>query len=131
MGRKSGGGFWSRTPSGLEVLDMATGEYRKVADSPPAALDGNASDLRAILEHDSESARYADSVMCDTLAYAAALVPDVVETADLADRAMRYGYGWELGPFELIDRLGAAWLADRLQKKGRAVPPSLRQAAAR
>jgi 3-hydroxyacyl-CoA dehydrogenase len=41
------------------------------------------------------------------------------------DEAMRNGYAWKYGPFELIDRIGAAWLAERLRSEGMAVPPLL------
>ncbi len=44
---------------------------------------------------------------------------------------MRAGYGWKWGPFELIDRLGAGWLKERLEARGLAVPAYLQLAAAR
>ncbi len=124
-GRKAGAGFTRRSAAGDEVVDLVTGAYRPAVAVAPAALAGDAADMRAIIARDSEGGRYADSVMCGTLAYAASLVPNVAETPDLADLAMRFGYGWKLGPFELIDRLGADWLAHRLRGSGRPVPPLL------
>ena len=45
------------------------------------------------------------------------------------DRAMKLGYAWKWGPFELIDRMGAAWFAEKLAAEGRPVPPLLAAAA--
>jgi 3-hydroxyacyl-CoA dehydrogenase len=81
--------------------------------------------LRATLDHDSAEGRYARSVLIPTLAYAAALVPEIADDVDSVDRAMRLGYNWKLGPFELIDRLGPRWLAAALEKDDRPVPTLL------
>ena len=53
-----------------------------------------------------------------TLAYAASLIPEAADDVVSVDEAMRLGYNWRWGPFELIDKLGAAWLASRLEREG-------------
>ncbi|MFQ5958160.1 MAG: enoyl-CoA hydratase-related protein, partial [Alphaproteobacteria bacterium] len=63
-------------------------------------------------------------------AYAAALVPEIADEVHAVDRAMQYGYNWTCGPFEMIDRMGADYLAERLREEGREVPPLLARAAA-
>ena len=73
--------------------------------------------------------RYAAIVMEKSLAYAASLVPDITDTPVPWTRAMRTGYGWKQGPFELIDRLGSGWLKARLEARGLTVPPYLALAA--
>ena len=60
-----------------------------------------------------------------TLAYAAGLVPEIAGDIASVDHAMRLGYAWGQGPFELIDRLGADWLADAVAEAGLPVPPLL------
>ena len=60
-------------------------------------------------------------MLLDTLSYAAALVPEIADSVADVDEAMRLGYAWKWGPFELIDKLGAAWLAERAERR-RAVP---------
>ena len=60
------------------------------------------------------------------LAYAASLVPGIGEDIAEIDAAMRLGYTWKFGPFELIDRLGGAWVAQRLAALGMEVPAILR-----
>ena len=61
--------------------------------------------------------------MSRTLAYACALVPEIADDIAAVDAAMRLGYNWRWGPFELIDRIGPAWFRDRLAAEGIAVPP--------
>ncbi|MBB5371974.1 3-hydroxyacyl-CoA dehydrogenase/enoyl-CoA hydratase family protein [Acidocella aromatica] len=122
-GRKGKGGFYRKGAAGREAIDLATGDYRPVqkADLPEAKLR----DLRALLSAPSPAARYAWRVLGQTLAYAATLVPEAAEDITSIDEAMRLGYNWKFGPFELIDKLGADWLAEKLAAEGMAVPPLL------
>src|SRR5262249_7939789 len=62
------------------------------------------------------------SEMCS---YAARRVPEISDHIADIDRAMRWGFAWELGPFELVDALGAAAFVAQLRKEGRAVLPLL------
>jgi 3-hydroxyacyl-CoA dehydrogenase len=55
-------------------------------------------DARALLAHPAAGGRYAWAVLSRTLAYAAALVPEIADSPDLVDEAMRLGYGWKYGP---------------------------------
>ena len=132
LGRKSGAGFVrvSADRKTREVIDLATGEYRPqraaVSDSLEAAKDN----ARALMEHAGAAGRYAAAVMEKTLAYAAAVGPEIADGPDAVDAALRGGYGWARGPFELIDALGAEWLAARLEQRGLTVPDYLAKAAA-
>jgi 3-hydroxyacyl-CoA dehydrogenase len=65
------------------------------------------------------------------LAYAAALVPDIADDIVSVDLAMKAGFNWKRGPFEMIDQLGAGWFAERLAAEGVAVPPLLAAATAK
>jgi len=60
-----------------------------------------------------------------TLAYAASLVPEIADDPESVDCAMRLGYNWKTGPFELIDKLGPAWLAAAISEQGLSTPPLL------
>ena len=120
-GRKGGGGFYRldrASGRGKEALDLATGEYRPVQTD----LTALGRDPRAVLQ----ASEFARAVMGRVLAYAAGLVPEVADDAAAIDTAMRLGYNWQRGPFELIDALGAPWLAERLAAEGVAAPPLLR-----
>ncbi|HET6518469.1 MAG TPA: 3-hydroxyacyl-CoA dehydrogenase NAD-binding domain-containing protein, partial [Geminicoccaceae bacterium] len=130
-GRKGKGGFYRLNRANgqrvKEALDLRTGAYRP-AEEPrlggvEAAAQGGGP--RALFESADAASHYAWSVMSRTLAYAASLVPEVADDIVAVDEAMRLGYNWERGPFELIDRLGPAWFADRLRRDGLPVPPLL------
>ena len=129
-GRKGKGGFYRLNTEGgkkvKEVIDLQTGEYAPARRPKPDALKAfKKGGLRAMLEHDSAEAKYARSVLLATLAYAASLVPEIADDGEAMDRAMRLGYNWKIGPFELIDKLGAAWMCTSLAKDGMTVPPLL------
>ncbi len=128
-GRKGRGGFYRldrASGRGKEALDLATGEYRPAQKAEPPEIAAAGRDLRALLTAPGVVGQYAWGVLGRTLAYAAGLVPEAADDITAVDAAMRLGYNWKQGPFELIDRLGAAWLAERLQRDGVAVPPLLR-----
>ena len=121
-GRKGKGGFYRRGANkSREALDLATGEYRPQAK--PAAVEART--IKALME----TSPYAWAVMGATLAYAASLVPEAADDIHAIDDAMRLGYNWTFGPFELIDALGTEWFAAKLEAEGKTVPPIL--AAAR
>jgi len=129
-GRKGKGGFYRLNTDGgkkvKEVIDLATGEYSPALRPKPEALKAfKKGGLRAMLEHNSAEAKYARSVLLATLAYAASLVPEIADDGEAMDRAMRLGYNWKIGPFELIDKLGAAWMCTSLANDGMTVPPLL------
>ena len=132
-GRKGKGGFYRLNRSGgartKEAIDLTSGRYRPEQRGDPAELAG--SDLRTLLSSDGKLGRYAWRVLGQTLSYAAGLVPEAADDIDAVDEAMRLGYNWRWGPFELIDKLGADWLATRLEKDGLPVPTLLRGARER
>jgi 3-hydroxyacyl-CoA dehydrogenase len=131
-GRKGKGGFYrlNRTGGGKvkESIDLASGSYRPEHPRDLPELKGAAKDLRGLLSSDGKYGRYAWRVLGQTLAYAAGLVPEAADDISAIDEAMRLGYNWQWGPFELIDKLGAAWVSDKLAKDGMRVPALLRAA---
>jgi 3-hydroxyacyl-CoA dehydrogenase len=131
-GRKGKGGFYrlNRAQGGKvkEAIDLATGEYRAQKRPSLALLRG---DLKAILSAEDKYGQYAWRVMGHTLAYAASLLGEAADDIASIDEAMRLGYNWKYGPFELIDRLGTAWVAARLAASGIGVPAFLEQAGER
>lgn len=126
-GRKGKGGFYRinrEAGKRKETIDLVTGDYRETAKAagPSGAA---AKDLAALLTAPGRTGDYAWAVLGPTLAYAASLVPEATDTLVGVDAAMRLGYNWKWGPFELIDRIGTARFAELLAAKGLAVPPLL------
>ncbi len=133
-GRKGKGGFYRLNRSGggrvKEAIDLGSGDYaparKPVLESLDAAKHGG---LPALVAQPDRGGQFAWTVLSQTLAYAASLVPEIAGDIVAVDRAMRLGYNWKEGPFELIDRLGAANLAERLAGEDRPVPPLVESAA--
>ncbi|NTU60257.1 MAG: 3-hydroxyacyl-CoA dehydrogenase/enoyl-CoA hydratase family protein, partial [Deltaproteobacteria bacterium] len=140
LGRKVGAGFYKRvTEDGKKVtlaIDPATLEY-----APPAKLDfpilaalkdvGDPGERIARLVADgSPAGRFAWDVLAETLLYAARRIPEVAGDTLALDRALRWGFGWELGPFEIWDALGVKASVDRMVSEGRDVPAPVRALAA-
>ena len=129
-GRKGKGGFYRLDSSSgkrvKQARDLATGEYRDATrpklDSVAAAKKGG---LRALVEHGDKGGRYGWRVLAGTLSYAAHLATEIADDVSAIDAAMRLGYNWKFGPFELIDKLGAAWFRRKLEADGLPVPSLL------
>ena len=134
-GRKSKGGGFTRLVPGAsgtrvkQVVDLQTGEYRAEHEPRLASLAAarGRSALKTLVSFDDRGGRFASSLLAQSLSYAAALVPAIADRISAVDAAMRLGYGWTFGPFELIDQLGAEAFAALLTKHGIAVPPLVAQ----
>ncbi len=128
-GRKGKGGFYridkAAGRKNKQAINLTSGEYIAVQAPDIAELKAAEKKLRGLMESKSKIGTYAWKVMGRTLAYAASLVPEAAEEITAIDEAMRLGYNWKWGPFELIDRVGAAWLAKALEADGIAVPAIL------
>ncbi len=135
-GRKGKGGFYrlDKRPDGKrekQAVDLATGEYRRTEKPQLESVGAARKLLTALLDHPDRGGAYARAVMLPTLAYAASLIPEICESLEAVDRAVRLGYNWKYGPFELIDRLGGRWFAGALEKAGLPTPPLVAAAAGR
>ena len=128
-GRKGKGGFYRLNRSGggkiKEALDLSSGEYHRAKAPTLESVEAARGGLRALVEHPDHGGQYAWRVLSHTLSYAAALVPEIADDIHAVDEAMKNGYAWKWGPFELIDKLGPRWFAERLAAEGMAVPPLL------
>ncbi len=129
-GNKGKGGFYrEREENGerlREAVDLKTGEYRP-AERPvlDAAVAGEAQGLRAVVAHENKFGRFAWRVLAKVLTYAASLIPEVADDPLPVDEAMKLGYSWSKGPFEMIDDLGPAWFRQAIRAEGMAVPAAL------
>jgi 3-hydroxyacyl-CoA dehydrogenase len=129
-GRKSKGGFYRLAQTEgrrvKEAIDLRTGDYRPGEKADASALPApTAEAVRAWLTGDTLFGRYAWRVMSRTLAYAASLIPEIADDLVAVDSAMRLGYNWTFGPFELLDRIGVDWFVERLRADGQDIPPLL------
>ncbi|MEM9604365.1 MAG: 3-hydroxyacyl-CoA dehydrogenase family protein [Pseudomonadota bacterium] len=135
LGRKSGGGFYRMQKDAdgnrtMETYDLGDGAWRAKRE---VALAEPLQDLGGALFDGSHEGEFVWRQMGGTLAYAANLVPEIADDIVNVDRAMRWGFNWALGPFEMLDRIGPARFAARLEAEGKPVPAlvaALREAGA-
>lgn len=132
-GEKKGQGFYQRvkTDKGREILtlDHKTLEYRPRQKAQYPSLEAGrnlasaAERLKALCAAGDAAGRFAWSHISSVLCYAATRIPEIADEVITVDDAMRWGYNWDLGPFETWDALGVAETAKRLEGEGRPVPP--------
>jgi 3-hydroxyacyl-CoA dehydrogenase len=117
LGEKTGKGFYERRKgasgeSEIWTLDPATLDYRP---KQPArigsieagkAIDDVAERVRMLFNSKDKAGEFLRATLAPTLVYTARVTPDIAHSIDDVDRVMRWGFGWDLGPFELIDAIG-------------------------
>src|ERR1700730_9110706 len=143
LGEKSGRGFYQRVKKGPDkggdsdilALDPGTMEYRprqkaRFASLEMArAIEDSRARLQAILapviagQPGDKAQQFLWGLISETSLYAARRVPEIADSIVDIDRAMRWGFGWELGPFEICDALGVEALTRRWTADGRDLPP--------
>jgi 3-hydroxyacyl-CoA dehydrogenase len=137
LGDKTGGGFYKKSKGSDDRLglDWKTLEYRSRQKAKFASLemaknvDDPAQRLRTLL---GGSGRGKDELflwnsLADLWNYAANRIPEVSDSVVEIDRAMRLGFNWELGPFELWDAAGVETTVRRMKKEGRPVAANVEQ----
>ena len=137
-GNKGRGGFYMTGDDGSEMARPLTGAGAALADWRPASSDLPDAAVRAadatatrreplleLLDGNDSCARFSRRVLGRVLAYAASLVPDVTSSPQDIDDAMKLGFNWQRGPFEMIDAIGPSRMAALLKEADLDVPPVL------
>jgi 3-hydroxyacyl-CoA dehydrogenase len=128
-GNKQGQGFYRDGVGGREVLNLHNSEYEEAQRLNLSLADkAEQQGVKYLLEDDSLFGKFAWRVLSRTLSYAAALIPEVGDDPVGIDDAMKLGYNWIKGPFELIDEIGVDALIERLEAEQLAVPEFLAEA---
>ena len=129
-GNKGGKGFYRDGEQGREVLNIASGEYEAASRlNLPLAERAEREGVAVLLEDEGRYGEFAWRVLSRTLSYAASLIPEVGDDPVGIDDAMKLGYNWIQGPFEMLDAIGVDAFVARLERDGMAVPPYLAEAA--
>ena len=135
LGDKSGGGFYKKEKGGdgekeILALDLKTLQYRAADEGslrepgrrartsriPPSALV-------AVMNGTDKAAKFAEKVGLDTLAYASRRIPEIADDLVNIDRALRWGFAWDVGPFETWDAYGVKKGVERMKELGLKVAP--------
>ncbi|HEX6981274.1 MAG TPA: 3-hydroxyacyl-CoA dehydrogenase NAD-binding domain-containing protein [Balneolaceae bacterium] len=136
FGNKAGEGFYKkvRTDSGNEykVVNPESLEYESQNqpefESAAEALkkfDSPGRRLKYLVNQDDKAGQFLWEIHCDLLLYAANRVPEIAPGnlgVEAIDRAMKWGFNWELGPFERWDAIGVRESVQRMTEEGREVP---------
>jgi 3-hydroxyacyl-CoA dehydrogenase len=138
LGDKTGQGFYKKVKGSGEkeilTLDVNTLEYRPRQKAKFASLEiGKAIEdtrerLRALVgpvlesQKGDKAQQFLWGGLSETCLYASRRVPEISDSLVDVDRAMRWGFGWELGPFEMMDAIGVKAFAAQVQKEGRLLP---------
>jgi 3-hydroxyacyl-CoA dehydrogenase len=129
LGVKTGKGFYQRQQnaageSEIWTLDPEEMEFRP-RQSPriPSieavkAIDDLAERVRTLFNAQDKAGEFVRATLAPTLIYTARVTPDIAHSIDDVDRVMRWGFGWDLGPFELFDVLGVREVVTAAQAVG-------------
>ncbi|MDH3198086.1 MAG: 3-hydroxyacyl-CoA dehydrogenase NAD-binding domain-containing protein [Candidatus Krumholzibacteria bacterium] len=135
LGDKSGRGFYQKIKkdgkSEILTLDLGTFDYR-AREKPrfgsveaARAQDGLGARVRAMLKAKDRAGEFVRRTLFELFAYAANRVGEVADDVVTIDRAMRWGFGWKLGPFELWDAAGVEETAARMREEGITLPAAV------
>jgi len=106
-GRKGKGGFYRVNKSGgkkiLEALNLETGNY---FPTKKTNIKSDRIDLKKLINRDDKYGEYAWSVLSKIIKYASSLVPEITKEFNDIDEAMRLGFNWSKGPFEMLEEIG-------------------------
>ncbi|HXN28276.1 MAG TPA: 3-hydroxyacyl-CoA dehydrogenase NAD-binding domain-containing protein [Candidatus Acidoferrales bacterium] len=147
LGDKTGGGFYKKVKQGgdseILTLDWQKMEYRpRLKAKFPSIEAGKGIEdtrerLRALLapaldgKGDGKTGDKANRLLWSSLSqtclYAARRMPEISHSVVELDRAVRWGFAWELGPFEVWDAVGVERMAKALERDGQELPPLVRK----
>ncbi len=146
LGDKTGQGFYKKVKGSGEkeilTLDVQSMGYRPRQKAKFASIDAGKTigdtreRLRALMAPLFESQRtdkaqqFIWGGLSEMCLYAGRRMPEISDRIVDVDRAMRWGFAWELGPFEIVDALGLPQFAEQIRKEGRTLPPIFEQALA-
>ena len=139
LGEKKKQGFYKKDKSaggkGIVVIDPVTLEYRPTQkiDIPSIkkskGIDDVGKRLKMIVNSDDRAGVFAWKVLAKSLIYSANRIPEIADDVVNVDRAMRWGFAWDQGPFEAWDAIGVAESIARMEKDGLTVPAFAKMAA--
>jgi 3-hydroxyacyl-CoA dehydrogenase len=135
LGEKRGQGFYKRVGNGAQkeiwALDRRTLEYHPAQKAKfPAVeaargIENLGHRLRALVAGEDRAGQFLWQLFRDFVLYSAQMVPEISDRIVEIDRAMRWGFAFQLGPFELWDELGVPESVERMRREGCAIPPAV------
>ena len=128
LGSKSGQGFFLKKGKEILELDPNTLAYgpRKKLSTPAVELakqgKGTANKLKALVYANDRAGQFLWNTLAKSFVYSAKLLGEIADDIVAIDRAMKWGFGWEMGPFETWDAIGVEKSVQKMQESGIEVP---------
>ena len=128
IGNKAGKGFYSKQDGEYLVINPDTFEYESQQKMEDPILDeankieDTAERLMFLLFSGGKIGDFLWNVHRDLLLYSANRIPEITDSPLSIDRAMQWGFNWEMGPFERWDALGIQDVVERLEQEGKEIP---------
>ena len=114
-GRKGKGGFYRMNKTGatkvMEAINLETGEY---FTSKKIDVKSDKVDLKKLINREDKYGEYAWSVLSKIIKYSSSLVPGITKEFNDIDEAMRLGFNWAKGPFEMLEEIGVKSFFDKV-----------------
>ncbi|MDC0518071.1 3-hydroxyacyl-CoA dehydrogenase NAD-binding domain-containing protein [Candidatus Pelagibacter sp.] len=114
-GRKGKGGFYRMNKTGatkvMEAINLETGDY---SPSKKINIKSDKVDLKGLINRKDKYGDYAWSVLSKIIKYASSLVPSITKEFNDIDEAMRLGFNWAKGPFEMLEEIGVNNFFDKV-----------------
>jgi len=136
LGNKTKQGFYKKDvvdgKKQIFYYDYPTGDYKPLAKPKFASaqmvkqVDDPGQKVKMVVGGKDKGAEFAWKSLRDTLIYTVNRIPEIADDVVNIDNAMRWGFNWEIGPFEMFDAIGVAAFVKRAEKDGVKVPEALK-----
>lgn len=138
IGNKKGQGFYKKVKTedgkAYHVINPGMLEYEPQQDIEFESADKAQKDFKTVAERlkflvnsDDKAGHFLWNIHCDLLLYSANRIPEITDSVEAIDRAMKWGFNWELGPFERWDAIGVPESVQRMEEEGLTVPASVKK----
>lgn len=128
LGQKTGQGFYQKAGKEILALDLEIFEYRPLRkpkfDGIRAAkrYHRSAAKIQALAYNPDAAGKFVWEILANTLIYSANRIPEIADDVVNIDNALKWGFGWESGPFEIWDALGLGRSLERMNAENKKVP---------
>lgn len=133
LGDKTKQGFYKKDKADILALNWQTLAYENLGRYSTPEIDAASKKplperLRAARDLGGADGEFLRDLIVEQCHYACTLAPSLAFNLVDVDRALEWGYGWEVGPFRAMDAFGLDWLRGEMQRRGKTVPPLLARA---
>lgn len=138
LGNKAGQGFYKKVktdkgkeyhaldPERMAYIPQEEVRFGSVA-SAKKEYKSSGERLRFLVNQNDKAGKFLWKVHCDLLLYAANRIPEITNSTEAIDRAMQWGFNWELGPFRRWDAIGVKESVERMEKEGHNIPATVKK----